>query len=88
MEAMKNLGLHDHKNMLKRQESIMMFEAFSKDGYLDPLDWLVLGQFFGTMGEEEAAFQGFYMAHLAEPEKIMTNSEMAFSTLGEEFEQK
>eukprot|EP00356_Strombidium_inclinatum_P004597 CAMPEP_0170489698 /NCGR_PEP_ID=MMETSP0208-20121228/8001_1 /TAXON_ID=197538 /ORGANISM="Strombidium inclinatum, Strain S3" /LENGTH=56 /DNA_ID=CAMNT_0010764725 /DNA_START=346 /DNA_END=513 /DNA_ORIENTATION=+ len=56
---MKNLGLHDHKNMLKRQESIMMFEAFSKDGYLDPLDWLVLGQFFGTMGEEEAAFQGF-----------------------------
>ena len=52
-----------------------------KKGELDVLDWIVFGKHYSRNGEEETAFQCFYMAHLLDHEKILTNSDLAFDTI-------
>ena len=63
----------------------MYLEAWEKDAEVDPIDWLVMADIFANIGEEEAAYQGFELAHLLDHQKLDTNSELGFSTIGEKF---
>ena len=47
---------------------------------IDVLDWLLIGTLYQRTGQEEVAFQCFYMAHLLDPERIHTNANMQFET--------
>ena len=60
----------------------MLAEAIENKGNLDILDWLVLAAHYANAGEEEIAFQAYYMAHLLDHQKIKTNSELQFDTAG------
>ena len=60
----------------------LMSEVLDKNGKLDVLDWLILGVHYSKAGEEEVAFQCFYQAHLLDYDKIETNSNLKFDTLG------
>ena len=52
-----------------------------KKGEIDILDWLVLAKHYTKNGEEEIAFQCYYMAHLQDHERFGTNNKLAFSTI-------
>lgn len=53
-------------------------------GDLDVLEWLVIAKHYAKNGEEETAFQCYYMAHLMDHEKVFTNGKMQFDTLDDE----
>ena len=59
----------------------MMKEVLEKKGEIDLLDWLVLAKHYTKNGEEEIAFQCYYMAHLLEPARVGANSGLQFETL-------
>ena len=63
-----------HSKLLK--ELIM-----EKKGDADVLDWVVFGKHYSKNGEEELAFQCFYMAHLIDHKRFGTNSKLPFDTL-------
>ena len=47
--------------------------VLERKGNLDVLDWLVIAKHYSKNGEEELAFQCYYMAHLLD-KRIKTNS--------------
>ena len=49
-------------------------------GDVDELDWLVMARHYARNGEEEQAFQAYYMAHLLNHGKIGANASLAFET--------
>ena len=51
-----------------------------RKGDIDELDWLVMARHYARNGEEEQAFQAYYMAHLLNHQKIGANSSLAFET--------
>lgn len=51
-----------------------------RKGDLDSLDWLLLGKHYAKNGDEETAFQAYYMAHLMDYDKIDTNGDLKFKT--------
>ena len=51
-----------------------------RKGDIDEIDWMVIARHYARNGEEEQAFQAYYMAHLLNHEKIGTNSSLAFET--------
>ena len=58
-----------------------MTEAMlERRGDIDELDWLVIARHYARNGEEEQAFQAYYMAHLTNHQKIATNSSLKFET--------
>lgn len=64
------------------QHTLLMNEVLcQKKGETDILDWLVLGKHYSKNGEEEIAFQCFYMAHLQDHERFGTNSNLLFNTI-------
>eukprot|EP00347_Sterkiella_histriomuscorum_P006682 403351837 len=71
-------GDENQKNILQMEN--LLFSAFEKDGKLDTLDWLMVGQHFAKNMEEEIAFQAYQIAHLKDHQKIKTNSELQFET--------
>ena len=56
----------------------------TRKGDLDVLEWLVIAKHYAKNGEEETAFQCYYMAHLMDHDKIYTNSLLQFDTLDNE----
>ena len=60
----------------------MMVDFVKRRGHLDILDWLTLGMHYSKAGEEEIAYQCFYMAHLQDHQRFMTNSGLQFETSG------
>ena len=52
-----------------------------KRGNIDVIDWVTLGKHYMKNGDEEIAFQCYYMAHLLDPDRIRANSDLAFETL-------
>ena len=52
-----------------------------RKGDLDVLEWMVLAKHYAKNGEEETAFQCYYMAHLMDHERVLTNSQLQFETL-------
>ena len=59
----------------------MRTALLERKGDLDVLEWLCLAKHYAKNGEEETAFQCYYMAHLMDPERIKTNSKLQFNTL-------
>lgn len=58
----------------------IFFEAFKARGTLDALSWATLGTESASMLDEELAFECFQMAHLQDPEKWKTNSDIPIPT--------
>ena len=62
-----------------------MHEAILKrKGDLDVLEWLVIAKHYAKNGEEETAFQCYYMVHLMDHEHVFTNGNLQFDTLADE----
>lgn len=55
-----------------------------RKGDLDVLEWLVIARHYAKNGEEETAFQCYYMAHLMDHDRILTNSKLQFDTLADD----
>jgi hypothetical protein len=59
----------------------MMQEAIlDRKGDLDTIEWLVYAKHYAKNGDEETAFQAYYMAHLLNYDKIGTNADLPFKT--------
>lgn len=39
-------------------------DCYDKNGKIDTLDWLMIGQYFAKNSEEEVAYAAYYIAHL------------------------
>ena len=83
-QLMNDYGRNDDAQYLTMHRKLMQ-EMLDKKGNLDVIDWLILGTHYSKAGEEEVAYQCFYQAHLLEHDKIETNSDLKFDTLGENF---
>ena len=59
----------------------MMTDMLERKGELSAIDWMALGVHYSKAGEEEVAFQLFYMAHLLDHDKMETNSDLKFDTM-------
>ena len=62
----------------------MMVDMLDKKAEFDVLDWLVIGKHYSNLGEEEIAYQAYYMAHLLDHTKIGANSSLQFETISQE----
>jgi cytochrome c-type biogenesis protein CcmH/NrfG len=64
------------------QHTTMMQEAIlERQGDLDTVEWLVYGKHYAKNGDEETAFQAYYMAHLLDYARIGTNADLPFKTV-------
>ena len=77
-------GQDDKKKYLMQHSTLMQEALMKRKGDLDVLEWLVIAKHYAKNGEEETAFQCYYMAHLMDPDRIETNSKLQFSTLDNE----
>ena len=59
---------------------LMKEVRLDRKGDVDELDWLVMARHYARNGEEEQAFQAYYMAHLLNHKKIGANSSLKFET--------
>ena len=50
------ISMQDQNQRLLMHMEKLMYEAFEKDGSLDTLDWLLIGQYFAKTMDEELAF--------------------------------
>ena len=70
------------KTKYTQQHTLLMHDILVvKKGEVEILDWLVLAKHYTKNGEEEIAFQCYYMAHLLDHQRFLTNGKLAFSTI-------
>ena len=75
---------NDKRKYLMQHTKQMHTALLKQKGDLDVLEWLVIAKHYAKNGEEETAFQCYYMAHLMDHEKVFTNGKMQFDTLDDE----
>ena len=80
MPVMQGVGMNEKKKYSLQHTQLMYEVLLEKKGKIDVLDWLVLAKHYSKNGEEEIAFQCYYMAHLLD-RRIGTNSQLPFDTL-------
>ena len=80
LTVMQGVGKNDKKKYLLQHTQLMHEVLIQKKGKIEVLDWLILAKHYAKNGEEEIAFQCYYMAHLLD-RKVGTNSGLKFGTL-------
>ena len=72
---------NDKRKYLMQHTQQMRHALITRKGDLDVLEWLVIARHYAKNGEEETAFQCYYMAHLMDHERVFTNGKLQFDTL-------
>ena len=78
---MYGYGRTERKKYLLQHTQFIKESLFERKGDLDLIDWLLLGKHYAKNGDEETAFQAYYMAHLLAHDKISTNGDLPFNTM-------
>ena len=79
--VLRGFASNDKKKYLLQHSRQMNQAILERKGDLDVLEWLCLAKHYAKNGEEETAFQCYYMAHLMDHERVHTNSKLQFDTL-------
>ena len=78
--VLMGLGQDNKKRYYLQHITLMRETLLGRKGDIDALDWLVIAKNYAKNGDDETAFQAYYMAHLLDHERIGTNSGLPFET--------
>ena len=60
----------------KIQHLKMLLDGLEKEGNVDIIEWIMLGNHAAKNSEEETAFQCFELAHLMDHKRVRTNADL------------